>query len=191
MLKSNDTQKSETNQDMTSKKPRRHWLKLSLAGIIGALIGGTTVGTLSHAHFGEGGWGHGRYCSYGHGWGQHRHGPVDAEKVSKRADAAVEWLSKHVDATEDQQLQIKEIVHQAVGEISQLIDQHRANRDEIANVLVQAEIDRSALEQLRSSELALAEQASIRLLDAIADAAEMLTPEQRIQLAELRQQFHR
>jgi Spy/CpxP family protein refolding chaperone len=71
------------------------------------------------------------------------------------------------------------------------MDQHRTNRDEMANVLVQTEIDRSALEQLRSSELALAEQASNRLVNAIADAAEVLTPEQRIQLAELRQQFHR
>lgn len=191
MANSNDIQKGETNQDMTSNKPRRRWLRLSMAGIIGALIGGTTIGALSHAQFGEGGWGHGRFCSYGHGWRHHRHGPIDAETMGKRADAAVEWLSKQVDATDDQQLQIKEIVNQAIGEISQLIDQHHANRDEMVNELINAEIDRSALERLRSSELALAEQASNRLINAIADAAEVLTPEQRIQLAELRQQFHR
>ena len=45
-------------------------------------------------------------------------------------------------------------------------------------------IDRAALEQIRASQLQLAEQLSLRITQALADTAEVLTPEQRAALAE-------
>ena len=57
------------------------------------------------------------------------------------------------------------------------------------DALEQPTIDRAALEQIRATELQRAETASSRVVQAIADAAEVLTPEQRIELIRLAAQF--
>ena len=51
------------------------------------------------------------------------------------------------------------------------------------DLVAQPTIDRAAIEQLRADELQLAETMSKRVAKAIADAAEVLTPEQRVKLA--------
>ena len=55
----------------------------------------------------------------------------------------------------------------------------------------QANVDRGALERIREAELKLAESASDRMVNAIADAADVLTPEQRGKLAEMAERFRR
>jgi Spy/CpxP family protein refolding chaperone len=50
--------------------------------------------------------------------------------------------------------------------------------------LTQPSIDRAALEALRAEQLALADAASKRFIQALGDAAEVLTPEQRRNLDE-------
>ena len=56
---------------------------------------------------------------------------------------------------------------------------HRAHRRALVSELARPQIDRSVLERIRSEEIALADQASQTLLDAIADASDVLTVEQR------------
>ena len=51
-------------------------------------------------------------------------------------------------------------------------------------LLTQPSIDRGAIEALRAEQLALADAASKRLAQALADAAEVLTPEQRRRIYE-------
>ncbi len=51
-------------------------------------------------------------------------------------------------------------------------------------------VDRAALEALRADQLQMAEQASRRFTQALADAADVLTPEQRKQLAERAGRWH-
>ena len=60
---------------------------------------------------------------------------------------------------------------------------HDARRQAVA-LLSQQHVDRAALEALRADQLKLAENASQRLTQALADVADVLTPEQRQQLAE-------
>ena len=59
-----------------------------------------------------------------------------------------------------------------------------STRDQAVALLTQPTIDRAALESLRASQLAVAEQASKRLAQALADMADVLTPDQRKAIAE-------
>jgi Spy/CpxP family protein refolding chaperone len=70
-------------------------------------------------------------------------------------------------------------------------EQHQQNRQAFVERLTQPSVDRVTLEQIRRAELALAESASTRIVRALADAAEVLTPEQRTALVRLAEQFHR
>jgi len=62
--------------------------------------------------------------------------------------------------------------------------QMRAARREALALLSAETIDRAAIEHLRAEQLQLAEAGSKRLVVALADAAEVLTQEQRVALAE-------
>jgi len=63
-------------------------------------------------------------------------------------------------------------------------DRMRDARLQAVALLSQPSIDRAAIEALRANQLQLAEQASKRFTQALADVADVLTPEQRKQLAE-------
>jgi Spy/CpxP family protein refolding chaperone len=75
-----------------------------------------------------------------------------------------------------------------VDDLFRLRQQHQANRDAFHAQLGGATVDRAALEEVRKSEIALADEASKRLVRALADVADVLTPEQREALMD---RFHR
>ncbi|HQP66421.1 MAG TPA: periplasmic heavy metal sensor, partial [Quisquiliibacterium sp.] len=84
----------------------------------------------------------------------------------------------------DQKSRVSAIARQAVTEIAPLREQHRAARRQAVDLLAGAQIDRGALERLRSDQMRLADQVSQRMVRALADIAEVLTPEQRVRLKE-------
>ena len=59
-----------------------------------------------------------------------------------------------------------------------------AARKRAVELLAEPTVDRAAIEALRAEQVARADAASKRLARALGDAAEVLTPEQRKQLAE-------
>ena len=59
----------------------------------------------------------------------------------------------------------------------------REGREALIEALTRETVDREALEALRQNKLATADRASQRLLTALADAADVLTPVQRQELA--------
>jgi Spy/CpxP family protein refolding chaperone len=63
-------------------------------------------------------------------------------------------------------------------------DRMREARAQAVALLSEPTVDRGALEALRAGQLQAAEQASRRLTQALADVADVLTPEQRKQIAE-------
>jgi protein CpxP len=96
-----------------------------------------------------------------------------------------------VNATVEQSQKIKSIVQGVVKDLLPMKALHLQNRQAIHNALLQPTINRDVLKASRQAELQLADAASNKLVDALADIADTLTPEQRTQLAEMFSRFHR
>lgn len=112
----------------------------------------------------------------------HRRG-FDPAEMEQRLDRMLKHFYVEVDATEEQQRRFAPIVKDAVRDLMPMREKLRAGRGRAIELLGQDSIDRGAVESLRSEQLGLADEASRRLSRAIADAAEVLTPPQREQLA--------
>ncbi len=149
---------------------RRWGMVLALLGV--GAVGGALTAFAVDAH---GGWGHG----FKHHWRGHA---IDAAHVTERLQRASEWVLDDVDATDEQQERIDVILAGAVEDIFPMRAEHRAHRRDLIAELARPQIDRAGLEQLRTAELALAEKATARLLDAVVAIAEVLEPEQRQRL---------
>lgn len=161
-------------------------------GFIGGLIlGGLLVGGLAWAgaHVLASGGG-----PFGGGFGGGCHGPRGAmsqQNCQEHAQFAAEWALRKVDATEEQQAKVKQIVGDAVRDLSALAERHHSNREAVAGELSKAEVDRQAIERIRKAEMELADQASSRVMTAVADAAETLTVEQRKELIAFIHEMHK
>jgi periplasmic protein CpxP/Spy len=116
---------------------------------------------------------------HGHGdWGAHP--AMSADMVEKRLD----FLLHIADGTPEQQARLHGIVEAAFKDLDP-IHQHLADtRLQIMGLLAAPQIDRAAAEQLRSARMADIDQASKRLTQALLDAADVLTPQQRKKLAD-------
>ncbi len=168
---------TEKNETTASAKPSRR--RTILYGLLaaGALL--TLLAARPIAAAIQGGEGfHRRFASH---WGPHAMSP---EALRDHLQVATKWALRDIDATEEQQEKVNAIVTGAVDDLFALRQQHVANRDAFHAQLSGASVDRAALEEIRKSEMALADQASKRFVQALADVSEVLTPEQRRALAE-------
>jgi Spy/CpxP family protein refolding chaperone len=105
--------------------------------------------------------------------------------IEEHADRAVQHLAIEVDATAEQQDKLRAIVIAAAKDLQPVHDQARAAHQQAHDLLTQPTIDRAALEKVRSEQIARWDAASKRITQAIGDAAEVLTPEQRQKLGKL------
>ena len=170
-----DAAKDDGPGRQDGKRRTRGWI-MGLA-LLGLGATGGTLATIAVDASAHGGWGHG----FGHHWRGHA---ADATHVTERLQHASEWVLGKVDATEEQQERIDAILAGAVDDIFPLRAEHDAHRRDLMAELARPQIDRAALERVRTAELALAEQATARLLDATVAIAEVLDTEQRQQLVE-------
>jgi periplasmic protein CpxP/Spy len=118
---------------------------------------------------------------FGHGWGPHAMSP---EAAKEHLQLAAKWALRDIDASAEQQERVNAIVGAAVSDLFALRAQHQQNRDAFHAQLGGASVDRAALEEIRKSEMALADEASKRFVQALADVSDVLTPEQRQALVE-------
>jgi periplasmic protein CpxP/Spy len=86
-------------------------------------------------------------------------------------------------ATPEQRTQIEQIMQSARADMKPLRASGQTLRQQTRALLAQPTIDANAAEALRQQELALHDQVSKRLLQALIAAANVLTPEQRQTLA--------
>jgi Spy/CpxP family protein refolding chaperone len=92
-------------------------------------------------------------------------------------------LYVEIDATDEQKQRLAPIVKQAAKDLLPMREKMRDARKKAVELLTQDSIDRVAIETLRAEQIRFAEQASSRVAQALADAAEVLTPAQRKELA--------
>lgn len=104
-----------------------------------------------------------------------------------RLDKMVQHMLSGVDVTAEQQSKITAIVKAAWADQATAREQMRTQRGQLMTLLAAPTIDRAALEQLRGQQLAAHQAMSKRMTDAMADAAEVLTPAQRAAWLETRQ----
>jgi Spy/CpxP family protein refolding chaperone len=121
-----------------------------------------------------------------HGWGE----PMSPEQVAGEIEHGVKYMLSEVDATQDQKAKVTSILQAAAQDVHALHAQHMADAKQFHEVLAAKTIDRARLESLRVDELQLADQASKRIVTAVADAAEVLTPEQRTKLMDEMHKHH-
>jgi periplasmic protein CpxP/Spy len=100
-----------------------------------------------------------------------------------RIERMTNRLAWEVDASSEQKQKISAIITGVATDLDPLRQQFLDGRKAIADALAAPTIDRSKLEALRAQHMQLADTASKRLIAAIADAGDVLTPAQRAELA--------
>lgn len=96
----------------------------------------------------------------------------------------MERVLDSVNASAEQRAQIKQIVQAARNDLGGQREAGRKLREQSQSLFAQPNVDARAAEALRQQMVALHDQASRRMLQALLDVSRVLTPEQRKLLAE-------
>jgi Spy/CpxP family protein refolding chaperone len=159
------------------RRGRRGTFVITLLAV--ALVAGVAGSMLSTA-FGQGqGW---------HRISWHDRGAFGGSLTPAQIDDRIDRMTKHMaielDATQDQQVKLANIAKAAVADLRPLREKAQAARTQAVALLTAPTIDRTAIERLRAEQVGLAETASKRIAQALADAADVLSPEQRRKVAD-------
>jgi protein CpxP len=122
--------------------------------------------------------------AYAHGMGGMRHGSMDPTEMAEHLQVHVAHVLDEVDATPEQKAQVKDIVAAATKDLEALHQQNGGIHKELHEIFTAPVIDRARLETVRAAHMQALDAASKRCATALADAAEVLTPEQRKSLGE-------
>ena len=115
---------------------------------------------------------------------QHRRpGPMSPAELDKHLDRMLKHLYVEIDATEEQKRRLEPILKQAASDLMPMRERLHAGRAEALELLTRERVDPNAIEALRAKQLQLADEASRRVTRAVSEAAEVLTPAQRKELA--------
>ena len=108
----------------------------------------------------------------------------DPAQAEARADRMVRHLAVELDATNEQQDKLRAVVKGAVKDVLPMREKVQSAREQARKLLTEPTVNRAEIEKLRAEHVALAETFSKRVAQALGDAAEVLTPEQRKKLSE-------
>ena len=148
----------------TPQTSRRRFFKLAGITTAAAGLGAVALGALAHGR-------------------RHGGGPVDPAKMEQHLDRMLRHMYVEIDATDAQKQKLDPIVKHAAKDLAPLREQVRAARQEGVKLLSADTIDRGAIERFRVQQIGATDAASRRFTQALADVAEVLTPEQRRKLA--------
>jgi len=154
---------------MTVTNPKRR--RLAVAAIAAALLA-IVGGTLAYAHSGSG-----------------HHGPMSGRGAEDHLEHMQAMLTK-IGASDAQKAQIEGLLKPAFEEMKAAHEAHSAAFGQFHDAITAPSIDRAQIESLRAGQLKSLDEASKRMVTAITDAAEVLSPEQRAALAEQIRKHH-
>lgn len=158
------------NTNESGERPhRKKWLR-GLLVLTVLLLAGATAAIASSRVAGKSFGGHG-FCKQG----------MFRDMVEYRVHRAL----KEVNATEEQEAKILAILGTQFAKHKEVAGIHEEMHLKARAALSGDTVDRAALESLRTEAIQRADERSQDLVKAIADAAEVLTPAQRRQLADL------
>lgn len=132
----------------------------------------------------RGGFGHG-------GPGCHGGKPESAAELREKMDRHTDRFLDHVDATDAQAAQIDAALDTLAPKLWDLHESKADLHDDVVAALTAPQVDRAALEALRKEGLAMADEGSGYIVDAVFAVATALTVEQRQQLADDMADRHR
>jgi len=160
------------------KSPTQRTRSFSSLLVSSLLVGGAALSALAvHAQPMQPG-GPGSHEGHrSHMMGGHHGGGDMGMKMSGR-------MLELVKATPEQRAQIQKIMDGARTDLQTQREAGKGLRGEFMATMAQPNIDAGAVEQIRQKMLAQHDQASKRRMQAMVDAARVLTPEQRKQLSE-------
>ena len=170
-----DPQSGGLPEPATPQTPRRRrwrrWLG-ALAGVLlvsGSAFGGFVAGSV-----------------HGPGWilSAAAHGRFDPERMAHRIDRRVDRVLKRVDTTQEQRDKVSGIFKSTLGDLTSLGFKPFETRQKFLQLLRADTVDPAAFEALRAEQISTADAASRRIVQALTEAAAVLTPEQRRQLAD-------
>lgn len=98
----------------------------------------------------------------------------------------IERMVSHVlpNGSAEQKARLSEIAKACAEDMKPLHQQLRDGHKQAVQILSQPAVDRNALESVRAAQMQRLDQVTRRMTQAAADAAEVLTPEQRAKFAE-------
>jgi Spy/CpxP family protein refolding chaperone len=109
--------------------------------------------------------------------GQHGHAAMSPAAFTAHIDKMVDQCA--TGASADQKARIAAIANAAVADLGPVHEQFRKSHADAHALLTAPAIDRAALEQWRAGQMQRMDLMSRRVLAAVEDGAEQLTPEQR------------
>jgi len=165
MNRYDDIQDDSTLQKTRARELRsRRWIMAALVGgsIAAATAGGARIASAAQA-------------AMGHHGGQH--GAMDPAAADRHVGEIVDRVLP--DGTPDQKTRLAALIRSAHAEMAPVHEQLRQAHERARELLMQPRVDRAALETLRAAQMRQLDAASQRLVQRLADAADLLTPEQR------------
>jgi Spy/CpxP family protein refolding chaperone len=158
----------QSNPQAPTGRRRRRWLPITAVALAAAFTGAAATSAVGQ---------------YGPHWGWHgpgfMRGPLTPAQIEDRVDRGIRHAAIELDATSEQQEKLRAIAKGAVKDLLPMREKMHTARARAAELLTQPKVDRAAIEAFRAEQMAAAEAASKRLAQAVGDAAEVLTPEQR------------
>jgi protein CpxP len=112
------------------------------------------------------------------------HHQLNPERVSQRIDRRVDRVLDRVDASQEQRDKVSGILKGAFNDVTALGINPMEARDKFLGLLRADTIDPAAFEALRAEQVSTVDAASKRVVQALTEAAQVLTPEQRRELAD-------